>query len=73
MLLRGDPVQHGIVGGGPDIVVLAFGRFLAGDAQGAMLVGVEHVPSPGNRRLPLHHLGGEIAAHVIDSRGSRAT
>ncbi len=68
----GDPAQHRVVGGRPGVAMAArfarFGGLLAGNAQRAAVVAVEHVPDPGDRGLPLRHLGGEITAHAIGRR-----
>ena len=72
MLLLAMRRSMAVVGGRPGVVVAGqgrrFGRLLAGDAQGAPVVAVEHVPDPGDGGLMLDHLGGEITAHAIGRR-----
>ena len=61
----GDATQHLIVGDRPGPVSGGAGGLLAGDAQGAALVGVVDVPHPGDGRALALRLGGDVAAHAV--------
>jgi hypothetical protein len=62
-----DPPQHQIVGGSPGVASGLAGRFLAGQAQRALLVAVIDVPDPRDGGAAAADLGGELASHPIGS------